>query len=405
MTTKSVGQSPNMMTWGAGLKAGLNAAEKQLVKAAVTTVAEFTKQAAAQLEQLTKTVAATTGKTDSLEAQAPSKALDDVFNKAATGAPSAPAQTDAAHPQGSLKKDDNGVITTPGGYKIESTGQFNWKITGPDGKSTEVWGDPHVKESDGGTWDFKRNSSFVLGDGTKIDVTCKPYGNGATVSGQLDISCGNDRVSIKDIDKGKGKTGEITHDAAEHAGDFDGIDTFYMGKETDDWSFEYREIVGSEDQGDRLTLGTEHMEPGYAPARTLEQQGTPSTTATGGSTGTTATPTTPTTPATPATPTTPTPQGQTGSTATKPGNALSKLTDLFKSLSKVFESLNKLSEMLNRRAPTNTGIVPQGTGTPAQRRKSVLEQSFSQIGRMLDTALRFEKLSRSIETNRNRFLA
>src|SRR5688572_20456016 len=83
---------------------------------------------------------------------------------AAGGCVVPPSPFESSQPQGSLKT-DAGVITTPGGYKIEATSQFEWKITGPDGKTTRVWGDPHVAEGDGGKWDFKRNSTFVLGDG------------------------------------------------------------------------------------------------------------------------------------------------------------------------------------------------------------------------------------------------
>src|SRR3712207_7111164 len=42
---------------------------------------------------------------------------------------------------------------------------YEWKITGPDGKTTRVWGDPHVDEGDregNNDWEFKRNSTFVL---------------------------------------------------------------------------------------------------------------------------------------------------------------------------------------------------------------------------------------------------
>src|SRR5688572_22321689 len=46
-----------------------------------------------------------------------------------------PRPQDSCHP-GGLKKDPNGTITTPGGYKIEQCGQFEWKITGPDCKTT-----------------------------------------------------------------------------------------------------------------------------------------------------------------------------------------------------------------------------------------------------------------------------
>src|SRR4051812_11209965 len=57
-------------------------------------------------------------------------------------------------PPDPLKTGCDGKIHTPGGYTIESCGNSEWKITGPDGKCTRVWGDPHVAESDGGKWDF-----------------------------------------------------------------------------------------------------------------------------------------------------------------------------------------------------------------------------------------------------------
>jgi hypothetical protein len=167
-----------------------------------------------------------------------------------------PTVGDGCHPEGSLKSDGN-VVTTPGGYKIESTGQFNWKITGPDGKETVVEGDPHVKEGDGGKWDFKRNSSFILGDGTKVNVTTTPYGNGATVSQGLEIISGNDRATISGMDKGKGVTSAITQDGYAHANDFGGNDVFVMGKETDDWSFQGKEIIGSNNGGDSFKLGND----------------------------------------------------------------------------------------------------------------------------------------------------
>jgi hypothetical protein len=168
---------------------------------------------------------------------------------------SPPAPADSSHPQGSLKVDDKGVITTPGGYQIEALSQFEWKVTGPDGKSTRVWGDPHVDEGDGGKWDFKRDSTFVLADGTKINVTCKPYGNDMTVTAGLEIISGNDRVQVSDIDKGKGKVGTVSHDGFAHANSFSGKDTFVMGQETDDWSFQGKEVIGSEKGGETFKLG------------------------------------------------------------------------------------------------------------------------------------------------------
>lgn len=165
-----------------------------------------------------------------------------------------PQPSDGTHPAGSLTT-DGGVITTPGGYKLEATGQFEWKITGPDGKETKVWGDPHVAEGDGGKWDFKRNSTFVLGDGTRVNVNTAPYGkNGMTVTSGLEVISGNDRVTVSGIDKGKGVVGNVTRDGYAHANSFSG-DVFVMGNETDDWSFQGREIVGSNNGGDSFKLG------------------------------------------------------------------------------------------------------------------------------------------------------
>ncbi|HEY8561465.1 MAG TPA: DUF1521 domain-containing protein [Pyrinomonadaceae bacterium] len=174
---------------------------------------------------------------------------------AAGGCVVPPSPFESSHPQGSLKTDGS-VITTPGGYKIEATGQFEWKITGPDGKTTRVWGDPHVAEGDGGTWDFKRNSTFVLGDGTRINVSTAPYGNnGMTVTSGLEIISGNDRVTVSGIDKGMGVVGQVTADGYAHANTFGGNDVFVMGGETDDWSFQGREIVGSHNGGESFKLG------------------------------------------------------------------------------------------------------------------------------------------------------
>ena len=165
-----------------------------------------------------------------------------------------PSPFDGSQPQGSLQADGE-KITTPGGYTIESTGKFDWKITGPDGKITQIQGDPHVIEGDGGRWDFKKNSTFMLGDGTKVNVTTTPYGNGATVTQGLEVISGNDRVTMAGMDKGKGIISEITQDGYAHANDFGGNDVFVMGKETDDWSFQGKEIIGSNNGGDSFKLG------------------------------------------------------------------------------------------------------------------------------------------------------
>ncbi|HVF56632.1 MAG TPA: DUF1521 domain-containing protein [Pyrinomonadaceae bacterium] len=170
---------------------------------------------------------------------------------------SPPEIEDSCHPSGSLRTSGD-TIDTPGGYRIEMVGQYEWKITGPDGKSTRVWGDPHVDEGDregGNDWDFKRNSTFVLGDGTRVNVRTVPGGaEGMTVTGSLEIISGNDRVVVTGIDAGKGQIGPVTQDGFEHVNSFQG-DVFVMGGEADDWSYQGREITGSEKGGDALKTG------------------------------------------------------------------------------------------------------------------------------------------------------
>lgn len=189
--------------------------------------------------------------------------LDGGNNYPSCGCTSPPVFDDGSHPSGSLQADSN-KVTTPGGYTVEPMGKFEWKITGPDGKSTRIWGDPHVAESDGGKWDFKRNSTFMLPDGTRINVTTKPWGNGKmTVTSGLEIISGNDRVLVSDIDQGKGKIGQITADGYQHANSFGGNDVFVMGKETDDWSYQGREITGSNNGGESFKLGNQ-LAPGVS---------------------------------------------------------------------------------------------------------------------------------------------
>jgi hypothetical protein len=174
-----------------------------------------------------------------------------------------PNPADSAPPAGSLSVGKDGIITTPGGYKLEATKQFEWTITAPDGKqSTRVWGDPHVEESDGTKWDFKRDSTFVLPDGTRINCDTTPWsGNpNMTVTKGLEIIAGNERVQVTGIDNGKGKPGAVTQDGFAHANSFGNNDVFVMGGDGNDWTFQGKEIVGSNNGGESFKLGTD-MKP------------------------------------------------------------------------------------------------------------------------------------------------
>jgi hypothetical protein len=167
---------------------------------------------------------------------------------------SPPDFADCCHPPGTLWADDD-TIYTPGGYRIEMLGRYEWKITGPDGKWIRVHGDPHVDEGDRAgacDWDFKRNTTFVLGDGTRVNVTTVPGGAaGMTVTGRLEVVSGFQSVNVEGIAEGRGRIGEVGFHF------FDGFvgDVVTMGRETDDWTFRGREITGSRDGGASFVLG------------------------------------------------------------------------------------------------------------------------------------------------------
>jgi len=167
---------------------------------------------------------------------------------------SAPDLADCCHPAGSLYTDGD-TIYTPGGYRVEMLGQYEWRVTGPDGKWIRVHGDPHVDEGDRDgacDWDFKRDTTFVLGDGTRVNVTTVPGGaEGMTVTSRIEVVSGFQSVTAEGIDEGKGRIGEVGF----HFADTFTGDVVTMGAETDDWTFRGREIVGSRDGGSSFELG------------------------------------------------------------------------------------------------------------------------------------------------------
>ncbi|KFE65242.1 hypothetical protein DB31_1358 [Hyalangium minutum] len=307
--------------------------------------------------------------------------------------PQPPMPANRCHPQGSLKSDpSSGVVTTPGGYKIEQLKQHDWKITGPDGKETKIWGDPHVAEGDGGTWDFKRDSTFVLGDGTRINVTTKPYGNGMTVTGELDIISGNDRVKVTGIDQGKGNVGQVTHDGFQHVNDFGGKDVFVMGKETDDWSFQGKEIVGSNNGGESFKLGNDlpaGVKPhGYMPRFPFFGN-----------------------PAFPGGVGAPMAGGQ-GILPGEPapgmqGNPfVDQMRMMFQSLMQQFQSMMPFSDMLSQRNFGNDALNAPGLGGNwMNRRQQHLGSGFDSIGMMMGLFAQMSSMSHSVQSLRNGFIA
>lgn len=97
--------------------------------------------------------------------------------------------------------DQEGAISvaTPDGFTVRSEGKDQaWSILGPDGNETRIWGDPHVTESDGDTWQFKDKSSFKFGQ-NKVTVETVPAGEGVTVSSRITIYNGDERVTIDGV--------------------------------------------------------------------------------------------------------------------------------------------------------------------------------------------------------------
>ncbi|WP_224247731.1 DUF1521 domain-containing protein [Hyalangium gracile] len=310
--------------------------------------------------------------------------------------PKPPVRQDCCHPPGSLKTSPEGAVTTPGGYKIEVLGPCEWKITGPDGKNTRVWGDPHVAEGDGGTWDFKRDSTFVLGDGTRINVATKPAGPNATVTGGLEIISGNDRVKITAVDTAKSKTGPVTRDGYAHANSFGNNDVFVMGRETDDWSFQGREVIGSYNLGesfqlgDKLPAGRTHHKPWHAYRGGFQKSdggsplGGPSGIAPGGPNG--------------ILPGEPHPNAPTNPFA-------QQLNALLQSLFQQIQGMMSFCDLMPQR---NFGCDPfcaPGTqGNWMDRRQQHLGNSFGDIGTMLNAFSQLDSLSRSVQSFRLPFM-
>jgi hypothetical protein len=111
------------------------------------------------------------------------------------------------------------AVRTLDGFTVRAEGRDEaWSITGPDGKTTRIWGDPHVTESDGDKWDFVNRATFMFGK-NKATVEVVPAGNGMTLSARLTIYSDYERVTIDGIHKNQptiisASTDGLQHDAA-----------------------------------------------------------------------------------------------------------------------------------------------------------------------------------------------
>jgi hypothetical protein len=144
---------------------------------------------------------------------------------------------------------DSKVVTTSGGYKIKCDGAQAWSITGPDGQPVKVHGDPHVNQKNG-NFDFKKDSTFVLPDGTRINCKTKDLGNGTSVSDQLEIT-NNGQRAIMDVSKGDGKVTQVDRGGEQFHTD----QTFTMGADGN-FGINGKTITGNEGgKADAFKLG------------------------------------------------------------------------------------------------------------------------------------------------------
>jgi hypothetical protein len=69
------------------------------------------------------------------------------------------------------------------------------------GASTKIWGDPHVDIGNDGSndFDFKKDMTFQLDDGTKISIGTVDAGNGTTLASSLTITNGDNAIQVSGL--------------------------------------------------------------------------------------------------------------------------------------------------------------------------------------------------------------
>ncbi|MDI4231917.1 DUF1521 domain-containing protein [Bradyrhizobium sp. Arg237L] len=118
--------------------------------------------------------------------------------------PPAPVTADAwSHEQ------QNGQATIRLGDKYTITldeKDASWTVrNNQTGHTTKISGDPHVDDDNDGKndFDFKKDMTFQLEDGTKITVSTVPYGNGETLSSKLTITNGSNAITVEGLGEDK----------------------------------------------------------------------------------------------------------------------------------------------------------------------------------------------------------
>jgi hypothetical protein len=73
------------------------------------------------------------------------------------------------------------------------------------GAETKIWGDPHVDVGNDGSndFDFKKDLTFELDDGTKISIGTVDAGNGTTLASSLTITNGDNAIQVTGLGQDK----------------------------------------------------------------------------------------------------------------------------------------------------------------------------------------------------------
>jgi hypothetical protein len=107
--------------------------------------------------------------------------------------------------------DGQGTINLGDGYTLQlNKANSGWTLTNNQtGAVTNASGDPHVSE-DGQNWTFKNNTTFQLSDGTRVTVRTVPYGNGQTLSDEIDITRGHQSIKVTGLAQNDSNPLQIT---------------------------------------------------------------------------------------------------------------------------------------------------------------------------------------------------
>ncbi len=129
-------------------------------------------------------------------------------------------------------------VKTNDGYTLNFTGkQEEWFIASPDGKTTRIWGDPHVVESDGDKWDFYEDITFKFGN-NKVTVQTVEKNEKVSYSGTVTIYGESDRITISGLDKNEPKIEAWRYDSQTHDTNLADGNIFNLTTEkdgTDEW--------------------------------------------------------------------------------------------------------------------------------------------------------------------------